>query len=79
MQDLAGAKLIFSKQGRVQRNLVPVCECPAAFNAEARIFCVTGKVLNRVFDGQSEAIWQTDLYLLGEEMIRFSLRKASPS
>ena len=78
MEDPAGAKLVFGENCRVQRNLVPIRQRPATFDAKVRVHRFMIKVLDLIFDRKAETIRQTDFYFLGEKIIHWPFGKHVP-
>jgi len=56
MKNPAAANLVFSKDGGIQRNLIPIGKCVTAFEAKAPDLCFTGVMLDIGFHGDIEAI-----------------------
>ena len=78
VENPTGPKLVFGEKRGVQRNLVPVCQGPAAFDTKVRVHRFMIKVLNLIFDRNAETIRQTDFYFLGEKVIHWPFEETRP-
>src|SRR5438552_2680524 len=69
VQNVANAELVFDEDRGVERNLVPVGQGIAGFYAKSPFLGSPTKVFNRILNGHSEAVRETEFDLLGQQMI----------
>ena len=69
MKNPAATKLVLSKDGGIQRNLIPIGESVTRFDAKTPKLCFVPVMFDIVLYGNVESVRQANLYLLGEVMI----------
>ncbi len=69
MENSAAAELVLSKDGGIQRNLIPIGEGVTRFDAKTPKLCFIPVMFDIVFYGNVESVRQANLYLLREVMI----------
>jgi hypothetical protein len=69
VQNIADAELVFGKDCRVERNLVPVRKRITSFDGESRVLARAVISLDRVLDGQINSIRQADFDFLSKSVV----------
>src|SRR6478672_2313297 len=68
MEDVTDAEFVFHEDRRVERDLVPIRNGKAAFDAERTLLGGSAMVVERVFKRDPEPVRQTDLDFLREQV-----------
>ena len=69
MQNIADAEFVLHEDRRVERNLIPIGQGVAAFNAQCSLLSVSPKCFDRVFDCDAESIRETDFDFLSKAVV----------